>query len=318
MGVDTRFIGGTKGSHLIIDNPTLFEALNGHEFFFENDDGRIVLLLPYMGKVMAGTTDIRIDNPDEARLTEEEKQYILDLIPKVFPNIPVDTSQIVFHFSGVRPLAASEAGYTGNVTRDHTIRSVEPAKSGFAFPIHSLIGGKWTSFRAFGEHTTDHVLKDLGIARKASTAHMAIGGGRGYPTDEDGQKIWVKKLAESTDISAERAQQLFERYGTHAEAIAQYCADGDDAPLQHHAGYTRREIIYLIHSEQVTRVADIPLRRTLIGWLGELTDALLLELNEICAEELGWSPEQRDKELLVAVDELNDHHGTQLQKPMMA
>jgi len=312
MDIETNFIGGTKGSHLILDNPELYEALNGHEFFFENHDGRIVLLLPYMGKVMAGTTDIRIEDPDDVRVTEDEIDYILGMIPHVFPSIPVDASQIVFQFSGVRPLAASEAGYTGNVTRDHVVRSVERGKSGYDFPIHSLVGGKWTSFRAFSEQTADLALKELGQTRKQSTAHMAIGGGQAYPKNEVDQARWVKRVSNYTEVAIARLQQLFERYGTHAEDFARFIAEAEDTPLAHHADYSRREIAYLIQTEQVTHLSDIVLRRTLIAWLGEATTPLLNELADICARELGWSTEHRQTEVENAVNLLNAQYGTAL------
>ncbi len=312
MGESTRFIGGTKGSHLILDNPELYTALNGHEFFFENKDGRIVLLLPYMGKVMAGTTDIRIEDPDEAVTTEQEIEYILGMIPKVFPTIAVDRSQIVFTFSGVRPLPASDTSYTGNVSRDHSIRALEPAESGFSFPVYSLVGGKWTSFRAFSEQTADKVLTVVGASRKQSTAQMAIGGGKGYPQDVAGEESFVQKVALLGEIPADRARTLFDRYGTHAENVARYLAQGDDAPLPNHPGYSKREIAYLIHSEGVARLPDLVLRRTLIAWLGEVTVPLLEELAEIAAAELGWSDERRSEEIQQAITLLNAKYGGRL------
>ena len=64
LGQSTRFIGGTKGSHLVLNHPELREAIGDNEFFFENKDGRIVLIFPLFDKVLVGTSDIKIDNPD--------------------------------------------------------------------------------------------------------------------------------------------------------------------------------------------------------------------------------------------------------------
>jgi glycerol-3-phosphate dehydrogenase len=72
LNLPTRFIGGTKGSHIILDHPELHQATGGSEIFFENDDGRIVLIFPYLDRVMIGTTDIRIDDPEQAVCTDEE------------------------------------------------------------------------------------------------------------------------------------------------------------------------------------------------------------------------------------------------------
>ena len=106
MGMRTKFIGGTKGSHLILDNPELRTAIGENEFFFENEDGRIVLIYPLKDKVMVGTSDIPINDPDQAFCTEEEIDYFINMVQVVFPGIPVKRDQIVYQFSGVRPLPA--------------------------------------------------------------------------------------------------------------------------------------------------------------------------------------------------------------------
>jgi len=77
MQVQSEYIGGTKGSHLILDNPELREAIGENEFFFENKDGRIVLIYPLKDKVMIGTSDLPVDNPEGVRCTEEEIAYFL-------------------------------------------------------------------------------------------------------------------------------------------------------------------------------------------------------------------------------------------------
>ncbi|MDP1778862.1 MAG: FAD-dependent oxidoreductase [Anaerolineales bacterium] len=77
LGLSTRFIGSTKGSHLVLDHPELCAVIGNHEFFFENKDGRIVLIFPLYDKALVGTSDIKIEHPDEARCTEEEVEYFI-------------------------------------------------------------------------------------------------------------------------------------------------------------------------------------------------------------------------------------------------
>ncbi|MCB0183400.1 MAG: FAD-dependent oxidoreductase, partial [Caldilineaceae bacterium] len=145
MGQQSNFIGGTKGSHLVLDHPELRAAIGDHEFFFENHDGRIVLICPLEERVLIGTSDTRIDNPDDVRCTDDEIDYFLSMTARVFPAIKIDRSQIVFTFSGVRPLPAANAKSTGQISRDHSIEAVE-ATDRVKFPILNLIGGKWTTF----------------------------------------------------------------------------------------------------------------------------------------------------------------------------
>jgi glycerol-3-phosphate dehydrogenase len=312
MGADAqRFIGGTKGSHLILDHPELYEACNGSEIFFENDDGRIVLIFPYVGRVMVGTTDIRIDNPDEAVCTDDEIDYILGMIDKVFPSITVDKSQIVFTFSGVRPLPYMDANSTGQISRDHSIKTV-PATGGLQYPIHSLVGGKWTSFRAFSEETADVVLQNLSRSRSTSTANVSIGGGRGYPRSEDAKQAWLQKLQHKTELSLERLDELFERYGTRAEVFADFISQANDKPLQYMPTYSQREIEFIAKEEKLAHLEDLVLRRSLIGMLGYLNVDLLNELADITATAMGWSDAQKQEEIQRTIDVLSKKHRTKI------
>lgn len=313
LGKPTRLIGGTKGSHLILDHPELYEATAGHEMFFENDDGRIVLILPYLGKVMIGTTDIRIDNPDEAYCTDEEVAYMLDLVKKVFPSITVDRSQIIYKFSGVRPLPSSDESFTGNVSRDHHISTLEPDEK-LPFPVFSLIGGKWTTFRAFSEQATDRVLERLNRPRRQTTENLAIGGGRNFPTDQRAWEQWIQQVSDLHNIDRTRVRVLLERYGTRAEAIIQYIAAGEDAPIPGLDDYSQREILFLANFERVERLDDLLLRRTLIGWMGQLTAAALREIAQIAAEALEWDEARVQQEIERTTQLLTQRHGVNLSR----
>lgn len=298
MGQSTRFIGGTKGSHIVIDHPELAGIIGDHEFFFENKDGRIVLIFPYLGRVMIGTTDIRIDNPDEAICTEDEVDYMLDLVKRVFPDVTVRRDQIVFRFCGVRPLPASDASTTGTISRDHSIRTA-PNDGKRRYPLHSLVGGKWTTYRAFSEQTADLALKELGRNRRSSTSTLPIGGGKGYPTTDAARRTWLENLQKRTELPLEQLGTLLDRYGTQAEKFAEYISAGNDAPLQQLPAYTRRELEYMILHERVARLDDLLLRRTLIAMLGELSQhpAVLDEIAQIMAQAQGWDTARTSEEL---------------------
>jgi glycerol-3-phosphate dehydrogenase len=316
MGQVTGFIGGTKGSHLIVDHPELYRACNGHEIFFENNDGRIVLILPYLGKVMIGTTDIRINDPEQAICTEEEVDYMLNLVKKVFPSITLDRSHILFRFSGVRPLPTSTSGFAGNISRDHSIQSVEPSRSGLTFPIYSLVGGKWTTFRAFAEQTADKVLARLGRTRKTSTVNLSIGGGRGYPHEENAKQAWIDRVQQKTGLPTERIVTLFDRYGTRAEQIAVFIAASADTPLSSAPEYSRREMMFLAQQEYLIHLDDLILRRTLLAWLGYASPELLSEVSDILGETLGWSEDRKHMELERTAKILHEKHGITIALPV--
>src|SRR5262249_35128415 len=131
LGHATQFIGGTKGSHLVLANEALHAALGGRMVYYQHSDGRVCIVFPFMDKVIAGTTDIRVSDPDAAKCEESEIEYMLQTLRGVFPGIPFSREQIVFTFCGVRPLPASVDAQTGTISRGHLLRTVYPRGNGF-------------------------------------------------------------------------------------------------------------------------------------------------------------------------------------------
>jgi glycerol-3-phosphate dehydrogenase len=309
----TRYIGGTKGSHLIVDHPELHAATDGNEIFFENKDGRIVLFFPLEDRVLMGTTDIPVNDPENAVCTEEEVDYILEMVQKVFPAIKVDRSQIVFHFSGVRPLPSSHAATAGQISRDHSIHTTEP-NGEISFPIFSLVGGKWTTYRAFSEETADKALERLKLARKTRTDRTPIGGGKGYPRGEAAREQWVRSLAEKHNLPLERAQTLFKRYGTYADKVATFLTAERDETLHHHPDYTQREILFIAAQEKIIHLDDLLLRRTPIAMLGQINGDLLQELATLLSTTLGWDEAQTRQETERTAALLKQQHGVDAER----
>ncbi|MBO3663959.1 glycerol-3-phosphate dehydrogenase/oxidase [Microbacterium stercoris] len=290
LGTRTRFLGGTKGSHIVLDHPELLAATAGREIFFENSDGRIVLIYPLKDRVMVGTTDIDADPREPVQCTEAEVDYFFDLIRIVFPRIAVDRSQIVYRFSGIRPLPRHDDMAPGFVSRDYRIVVDHPSGS---VPTVSLVGGKWTTFRALGEHLATTVLGLLGAERIESTVGRVIGGGRDWPRTESDQAAW-RRLHLGED--SPRTRKLLERYGTRAREVAAFLAEGSDEPLLGD-DLTVRELEWMVQREHVARLADVVLRRTDLGFTGRADDAALVILAGALGALLGWDADTRDAEL---------------------
>lgn len=309
LGVSTRFIGGTKGSHIVVKHEALRQAIGEHEFFFENQDGRIVLIFPLYDRVLIGTSDIPVDNPDDVHVTNDEIDYFLDLVLRIFPSLEISRSDIVFQFTGVRPLPRSTAKTTSQISRDHSIEVLSGDWTNLAFPVYSLVGGKWTSFRAFSEQVTDKALIHFGMARKKDTRALPIGGGRGYPRDEEELRRQIESLSAWTGVARERLKVLFERYGSRAEAIATFMNGGTDYMFPSLPDYSRREITYLIHHEKALHLDDFILRRSMVGMLGRVTREMVEELAGIFANNLGWNQEQKQAEVTRTLSILANRHG---------
>lgn len=308
MGTASRFMGGTKGSHIVLDHPGLLEACRGREIFFEHTDGRIVLIYPMGDRVLVGTTDVDADMSQDAVCTDGEIDYFLELIGHVFPDIPVDRGQIVYTFSGVRPLPRHDATQPGFVSRDYRIERREGAAGAV---VLSLVGGKWTTFRALAEHMANDVLAELGMERRVSTAKLAIGGGAGFPDDEEGVQKWIKAHM-SAGRNADRTAVLLTRYGTRAGEVMDYLDAGTDRLLHSTHELSVRELEFMAANEQVGHLADVLIRRTSLAFRGLVTVELLHEVADVLAGPLGWDAAATAAEIQAARGVLERFHRVQI------
>ena len=123
--------------------------------------------------------------------------------------------------------------------------------------VLSLVGGKWTTFRASAEHLADRALELLALPRRRSTKGVPIGGGRGFPTTERARQQWI--AAHGQGLALERVATLLDRYGTvAADVIAAIADDPDDAALHARCpSYSTAELRHLARTEDVVHLDDV-------------------------------------------------------------
>lgn len=302
LGLETRYMGGSKGSHLIVDHPDLLKALKGRMVYFGTADGRVNLAYPFFGHVLIGSTDIKIAHPDAALCSEDEIDYLFGAIREIFPTIRLERDQILLTYCGVRPLPRSDQTDVGNVSRDHYMaHDVVP---GSAIPLTSLIGGKWTTFRAFADEASRHILAHLGVKRTHQTEEKAIGGGRDYPLTETERESWIAINASEFHHTPERMAELLNRYGTRAQQVAAFERREGYQPLNAIDGYSRAEMAFLCRYECVRRLADIVLRRTEMAMAGQVRLSLIHEVAGIVATEFAWDQAQMQTEIDATTQEM--------------
>jgi glycerol-3-phosphate dehydrogenase len=141
---------------------------------------------------------------------------------------------------------------------------------------------------------------------------LPIGGGRGYPNNLEEKNKFINGLAAWTGLSKERLEILFERYGTRAEAFADFIKRAPDEALRFLPNYSKREIIYIVQHEKVEHLDDIILRRSMLAMLGKLSTQSLLELAEILGEELHWNNAQKNDEAERTLRLLENKHQVRL------
>lgn len=296
LGKAERLIGGTKGSHLVLDRPDLAAALGEAMLYFETHDHRACLVYRLDGgKVMLGATDLRTEDPDDARCSEAEIDYLFGVLEEVLPGAAPRRADIVFTVAGVRPLPRSVEGATGAISRDHSLKRFAPTPER-PFPILTLVGGKWTTYRACAAQIADAALAEIGAVRRADTRMLPIGGGAGFPRDARGRDRLAARLAAEAGLSPDKAALLLGRYGMTAFAVAA-SAGGRLTPLDGAASHSVEEIRWILDNERATRLDDLVLRRTLICFDGLANGTSVRALAGIMAAALGWSPGRREEEV---------------------
>lgn len=297
--LNERLVSGTKGSHVILENPALMAALQGQMIYFEHSDGRVCIVFPYLGRVLAGSTDLRVNSAGRTACSTEERDYILGALQELFPAIPISAEQIVYSYAGIRPLPVSDADFTGRISRGHTVRRLDGP-----VPQIGMVGGKWTTYRAFAEETVDVVLADLGLARQVSTRDMPIGGGAGFSDH------LAADLAASQGLSAERAAYLVDIYGSRAATVAELCPQ-DNRTLPS-VPMTESEVLWSVRHEHALHLADVLQRRSPLAIRGLLSMPLITATARTMGGELGWSEAQTETEINRFLSDLATWHGVTL------
>ena len=295
LGILSSYMGGSRGAHVIVKHEGLLQATQGRMMYFGCKDGRFNLLYPFFGNVLVGSTDLAQRDPDLAHCSAEEADYLLSVVSEIFPDIKLTRDDVILTYSGVRPLPRANGKDIGDVSRDHSIG--RDALPGTNIPVLSLIGGKWTTFRAFSEQSCDAVLTLLGKARSVSTVDMPIGGGRDYPRDDNSRNAMVGKIGT-------RGNELLDRYGTKALAVQEFADTTQDRPMTSLPGYSTGEIAYICGHENVRHLADLLLRRTAITMEGLLTQEAIQETAKIAADALSWNKARTKAEIEHATAEL--------------
>ncbi|HJP37663.1 MAG TPA: glycerol-3-phosphate dehydrogenase [Gammaproteobacteria bacterium] len=283
-----RLMGGTKGTHIIV--PAIAGQPEVACYLEAESDGRPFFIIPWNGMLLIGTTDIRFDgNPGKVIAEDDEINYLLSETNHAFPDAHLERKNIHYHYTGVRPLPRKEKKAAGDVTRRHIIRHHRREARG----LYSIIGGKLTTYRSLAEEMTDRVVRHLRHkGPECQTANEPL----------PGAVIKVSRVADELDacdlISPESRVHLLNVYGGHALLIKKLVtADprlGDEICQYSHA--IAAEIIFAYQHEFPTTLADVLLRRTMVGLSPDLGRSALPKALDIARHHVGWSTARADEE----------------------
>ena len=301
---EERMIGGTKGSHLVVDpfpGAPVGEALYAEA----KEDGRPYFIVPWNGRYLIGTTDIRYEGDlDEVVADDEEIDYLINETNTVIPTANLTRDKILFTYSGVRPLPYQPEGAEGSVTRGHLVydhAGHDPKVGG----LISIVGGKLTTYRNLARETVNAAYGKLGRkAPKCRTDEAPLPGGVARDFEE-----FATDFKLTSGLTEELATRLLKLYGTRApEVLAEAGEDHSlRVPLSPSAavetGIIGAEVLYAFHREMAARLGDVLLRRSMVG----MGPRVALDVDEAAAQVavryLGWSQKRADRE----VEEFRDY-----------
>ena len=281
-----RLNGGAKGSHLVVE---LFPGAPTDIVYYESRrDGRLVLLVPWMGRMMIGTTDVRFeDDPDLARCDIGEAEYLLDEVNALIPEACITVDDILYTLSGVRPLPYEPGVPESSITRTHVLH--DHALSGLPGLV-TVVGGKLTTYRQLAEDAVDDVLRRLG-RRDPGCPTLD----RDFPGAVDFDEARLQNELVGRGAPAVVAARLLRRYGSIARdvwALAE--SDPSLARTVHPAsGLIAAELVHAVTREHATTLADVLARRVLVAFEpGHGLDVLDV-LVDVVASRLGWDENRR-------------------------
>ncbi len=240
-----------QGSHILL--PSLYEG--EHAFILQNDDRRVVFMIPFEERfTLLGTTDVPLDgDPGSAHATDEEVDYLCRAASRYLKK-PVAPSQVLWRYSGVRPLYDDGSRDPSSVTRDYTLRLDD--EHGRA-PVLSVFGGKITTYRRLAEHAVDKLARYFPQARTAWTAKAPLPGSD-FTHRED---AFSALRARYPGLGSEVLRGVFRRHGTLASRVL-----GDGLLGEHYgAGLTEREVRYFVDCEWARSAEDVLWRRSKAG-----------------------------------------------------
>ncbi|BAQ70042.1 aerobic glycerol-3-phosphate dehydrogenase [Rhodovulum sulfidophilum] len=244
-----------RGSHIVTRR--LFE--HDRCYFFQGQDGRIVFAIPYETDfTLIGTTDAEHADPDTPpRCTEEERDYLIGFVNRYLAK-PVSAEDIVWTYSGVRPLHDEGEGSASAASRDYVIRLDRTGA-----PLVNIFGGKITTYRRLAETALEKIAEIRPDLPGPWTAGVALPGG---DVAVDGIDGLIATLCQDYPFLTEPwARRLVRAYGTEARGVLGDAQAAADLGRDFGATLTEVELIWLMDREFARRAEDVVWRRSKLG-----------------------------------------------------
>ncbi len=283
----------SKGSHILLP----LDVLPSEDAMLipKTDDGRVVFAVPWMGRLLVGTTEQEVGLNDELYVTKDEVEFMLRQLNQYLEK-PVSIGQVVGGFAGARPLVSRGGdAETKKLARDAELE-IDP-QSG----LISIMGGKWTTHRAMAEETIDAVQKYLSLeVTPTLTRNRPLTGSSGFTP------VYWMKLVRDYRVSEGTAQHLAGRFGTTAPEVLDIAKKDPNLakPIVKGLAPIRAEIVHST-CEMAATIEDVLSRRIgleFFSWRASMEAAPVV--GPILGKRLGWSAEQTQSAIREYVEKI--------------
>jgi glycerol-3-phosphate dehydrogenase len=296
-----RLIGGTKGSHIVVapfagaprneGSPAVRHAWGANALYVEAEtDHRPFFIIPWNGNYLIGTTDIRFaGNLDHVQIDDNEIDYLLSETNRLIPRAHLTRRQILYTYSGIRPLAFSDDKDEQRITRRHFIRSHPNLKN-----LFSIVGGKLTTYRSLAEETVDLVLKNLNqSSSKCTTAQTPLPG-----ANTSDFESFEKEFKQQSGLPEAKSDRLLRIYGTRSLTVSDLIAEEVSLAevFDSETGAMAAEIVFAFKHELAQTLSDCLLRRTMVGLNSTCGLNVVEAVGRIAQKHLDWSETRIEQE----------------------
>ena len=262
---DVAHITSTEGVRLVRGSHIVTRRLYDHDraYFFQGTDGRIIFAIPYEDDfTLIGTTDKdHQGSPADVRCTDEERDYLCAFASRYFAK-PVTPDDVVWSYSGVRPLYNDGAKSATAATREYVL-SLDTGADHKAPPLLNVFGGKITTYRRLAENALAKLVPFFPQAGADWTARVALPGGD-FPHDGVADQV-ARLRAGFPFLTHAHAARLIRTYGTEASEMLAGATRPEDLGPDFGATLSGAEVNWLITREYAREAADILWRRTRLG-----------------------------------------------------
>jgi glycerol-3-phosphate dehydrogenase len=268
---------GIKGSHIVV--PKLYPE--NYAFILTNSDDRVIFILPYLQAFsLIGTTEVAFnDDPNTAQISSEEIKYLCDAV-NCYLQQPVSSHDVIWSFSGIRPLYNANEDVNNNTTSISRDYKLELSVVRNNLPLLSVFGGKITTYRKLAEHALDKLAPFFSTMGLPWTANIPLPGGNIF--NHDISAFYSAFCQQYPWLPTQLALRYIQNYGCLAEEFLQQAKSLDDLGKNFGAGLYQSEVDYLIQQEWAQTTEDILWRRTKLGlFLSDQDSALLAQYLDI-------------------------------------